>query len=254
MPVSTSFPYLRAADGRCCAARRMLLLLLFGLSLTAALPVNADVPHVPAIPSPADPYASHIVEASQRFGIPAAWIRAVMRVESAGNPRAVSSAGAMGLMQIMPRTWAGLRADLALGDDPFDPRDNILAGAAYLRRMFDRYGLSGFLAAYNAGPGRYDAHRNSGRPLPAETQAYVAVLAPMIRDDTVAPVPVATASLEALGWLTAPLFTGRLSVDPMGAVMPASGVSAVDPLRELFASTLRSSGLFVARPIPEKTR
>ena len=252
MPVSSSFPYLRAADGRCCAARRILLLLLSGLYLSVALPVGADVPRLPTIPSATDPYASHIAEASRRFGIPAAWIRAVMRVESAGNPRAVSSAGAMGLMQIMPRTWVDLRADLALGDDPFDPRDNIMAGAAYLRRMYDRYGSPGFLVAYNAGPGRYDAHRNSGRPLPAETQAYVAALAPMIRDGTVA--PVATASLEVLGWLTAPLFTGRSSVDPMWAVMPASGVSAIDPLRELFASSPRSSGLFVARPTPEKTR
>ncbi|MCC5967787.1 MAG: transglycosylase SLT domain-containing protein, partial [Natronohydrobacter sp.] len=72
--------------------------------------------------------------------------------ESAGNPRAVSHAGAMGLMQVMPGTWAELRAAHQLVDDPFDPRDNILAGAAYLRQMYDRFGSPGFLAAYNAGP------------------------------------------------------------------------------------------------------
>ena len=253
MPVSSPFPRTRAVDGHCCAARRMFILLFSGLSLAITLPAVADVPRtdVKAL-NLNDPYAAHIAEASQRFGLPAAWIRAVMRVESAGNPRAVSSAGAMGLMQVMPRTWADLRADLALGDDPFDPRDNILAGTAYLRRMFERYGSPGFLAAYNAGPGRYDAHRISGRPLPAETQAYVAALTPMISDGAVA--PVATTSLEALGWLTAPLFTGRSSVDPIWAVMPASGVSGIDPLREFFASMPRSSGLFVARPASEKTR
>ena len=86
----------------------------------------------------------------------------------------------MGLMQIMPKTWTELRARHGLGADPYDPRDNILAGAAYIRELYDRYGAPGFLAAYNAGPGRYERHLATGRPLPAETQAYVATLAPMI--------------------------------------------------------------------------
>ena len=60
-------------------------------------------------PAAAQPYAAHIAEASQRFGIPEHWIRAVLRAESAGDVRAISSAGAMGLMQVMPDTWAGLR-------------------------------------------------------------------------------------------------------------------------------------------------
>ncbi|WP_447411863.1 lytic transglycosylase domain-containing protein, partial [Clostridium perfringens] len=77
-----------------------------------------------------------------------------MRVESAGDAHAVSRAGAIGLMQIMPATYAELRRDLGLGPDPFAVRDNVLAGTAYLRRMYDRYGSPGFLAAYNAGPGR----------------------------------------------------------------------------------------------------
>jgi hypothetical protein len=73
-----------------------------------------------------------------------------------------------------------LRTRYNLGTDPYDPHDNILAGAAYLREMYDRYGAPGFLAAYNAGPGRYENHLATGRPLPGETQDYVAMLAPMI--------------------------------------------------------------------------
>jgi hypothetical protein len=78
----------------------------------------------------------------------------------------------------MPATWAELRVRHRLGGNPYDPRDNILAGAAYLREMHDRYGSPGFLAAYNAGPGRYEEYL-AGRPLPAETRAYVAALAPL---------------------------------------------------------------------------
>src|SRR3546814_10756055 len=102
-------------------------------------------------PAPADPYAAHIAEASRRFGVSVAWIRAVMRVESAGRVLTISSAGAMGLMQVMPGTWAELRTRYVLGGDPYDARDNILAGTAYLREMHDRYGSPGFLAAYKIG-------------------------------------------------------------------------------------------------------
>ncbi|WP_227000099.1 lytic transglycosylase domain-containing protein [Phenylobacterium soli] len=127
---------------------------------------SADVPQI-------------IREAADRFGLPAGWIAAVMRRESGFDPRAVSPAGALGLMQLMPQTYAELRSRYALGDDPFLPRDNILAGAAYLREMYDRFGAPGFLAAYNAGPGRYAQHL-AGRALPAETRSYVARLAPLI--------------------------------------------------------------------------
>src|SRR3546814_13913758 len=89
-----------------------------------------------------------------------------MRVESGGRIGAVSSAGAMGLMQLMPGTWARQRARFSLGSDPFDPRDNIIAGTSYLREMYDRYGADGFLAAYNAGPGRSEEYARRGRPLP----------------------------------------------------------------------------------------
>jgi hypothetical protein len=126
------------------------------------------------------PFAAFVTEASKRFSVPEHWIRAVLRVESGAKRRARSSKGAMGLMQIMPKTWTELRARYGLGTDPCDPRDNILAGAAYIRGLHDRYGAPGFLAAYNAGPGRYERHLAAGRPLPDETQAYVARLAPMI--------------------------------------------------------------------------
>lgn len=119
-----------------------------------------------------------IAEASARFGIPAAWIERVMRAESAGHTdlagRPIRSAkGAMGLMQLMPGTWADMRARLSLGSDPDDPRDNILAGTYYLRLLHDQFGYPGLFAAYNAGPQRY-AQYLSGRALPAETVAYLA--------------------------------------------------------------------------------
>src|SRR5260370_38373420 len=101
-----------------------------------------------------------------------------MCVESDGKQRARSSKGAMGLMQIMPKTWADLRARYGLGADPFDPHDNILAGAAYIRELHDRYGAPGFLAAYNPGPARYERPRAPGRPLPEQTQPSVTPLSP----------------------------------------------------------------------------
>ncbi|BCK76651.1 lytic transglycosylase [Acetobacter aceti NRIC 0242] len=87
-------------------------------------------------------------QAAKQNAIPATWVRAVLRAESAGDPDAVSGAGAMGLMQLMPGTWKDVRRTLNLGADPFDPHDNIAAGAAYLRWLHDRYGDAGFLAAY----------------------------------------------------------------------------------------------------------
>ena len=150
------------------------LAVLLLVSPGAALAQNAPAERAAA----RHPYAVHVTDAARRFGLPEAWIWAVMRVESNRDARAVSSAGARGLMQIMPATWTGLRARYRFGRDPFDPRDNIMAGAAYLREMHDRYGnVTAMLAAYNAGPGRYDEHLSRGRPLPAETRAYLAKLA-----------------------------------------------------------------------------
>ena len=123
-------------------------------------------------------HAENVRAAAERFAIPEAWIWAVMRAESGFEPRAVSRAGAMGLMQLMPPTYAAMARRHSLGADPFAPADNIAAGAAYLREMHDRFGSPGFLAAYNAGPARYEAYL-AGRPLPPETRAYVSALAPV---------------------------------------------------------------------------
>tara|TARA_R110002072_G_scaffold19100_30_gene71210 strand:- start:11177 stop:11926 length:750 start_codon:yes stop_codon:yes gene_type:complete len=184
------------------------LVTLGGLS-GCANPPPADardtVPEQPLIQSQTSEIDAHIAEASQRFRIPEAWIRAVMRAESAGNPRAVSRAGAMGLMQIMPGTWGDLRAAHRLGTDPFDRRDNIIGGTAYLRQMYDRFGPPGFLAAYNAGPGRYAEHLRTGRPLPRETRAYVTALSRVLGFSNAAPVQTPR-SQTAPRWQTAPLF------------------------------------------------
>lgn len=137
--------------------------------------------------------------AAARFGLPVDLIETVIAVESNGQPRAVSSAGAMGLMQLMPGTWAQLRLRLGLGADPFDPADNILAGAAYLRELRDRYGEPGYLAAYNAGPGRYEASL-TGRALPPETRLYVARIVARMDPITLADVDWRAVGLFPPAW------------------------------------------------------
>ena len=188
---------------------RTVLLLLSGLSISCAFPVPVFAePATVAASSLHTPHAAHIAEASRRFGIPEAWIVAVLRAESAGDVRAVSSAGAIGLMQVMTDTWAELRVRYDLGRDPYDPRDNIMAGTAYLREMWDRYGdVAAMLAAYNAGPARYDEHRSTGRPLPAETRAYVASLAPVLRGKQ--PSKRSSVAVPPADWREAGLFVGQ---------------------------------------------
>jgi soluble lytic murein transglycosylase-like protein len=132
----------------------------------------------PAEAGPVDRWSAIIEQASVRFGIPARWIEQVMIAESRGQPllggRPIrSKAGAMGLMQLMPATWAAMRARLKLGDNPDDPHDNILAGAAFLRRMYDRFGYPGLFAAYNVGPGRYARFLAGHGRLPDETRTYL---------------------------------------------------------------------------------
>lgn len=191
-------------------------------------------------------YAPHVADASRRFGIPEAWIWAVMHVESRGRTRAVSHAGAMGLMQIMPGTWTILRLRYGLGRDPFDVRDNIMAGAAYLREMYNRYrDPIAMVAAYNAGPGRYDEYRARGRPLPAETVAYVAQLRPMLGGG--APVQYAVADVpDPHAWRRADLFAIRPSsaetVESLAVDDEASVASGGPQPSNISAS----GGLFVA--------
>ena len=195
-------------------------------------------------------YAAYVAEASQRFRIPGAWIRAVTRVESAGNRRAVSSKGAMGLMQIMPDTWKELSARYHLGKDPFDQRDNILVGTAYLRELHDRYGSPGFLAAYNAGPKRYEDYLSKKRKLPPETRAYVAALLPFFGRGKM-PDPVSVAATGQQIWHQSSLFVMRkarlltdISVQSEDNVGIATTTTSV---RDVSAIVPLSGGLFVPR-------
>jgi hypothetical protein len=135
---------------------------------------------------PEDPWGPYIREASNKYDIPETWVRSLMRVESGGKEYingglVTSGAGAMGLMQVMPGTYDELRDRYNLGDDPFDPHDNIMAGVAYMREMYELYGSPGFLAAYNAGPSRLDDYLANVRPLPDETRRYVAMIGPNLR-------------------------------------------------------------------------
>jgi soluble lytic murein transglycosylase-like protein len=145
-------------------------LLILGVLAVGPIPgaMPADAEPVAATDAVHDRWQDFIAEASRRFGVPEGWIRAVMQAESGrttldGRP-ITSSAGALGLMQVMPNTYEEMRRAYGLGPDPHDPRDNILAGTAYLRAMYDRYGYPGLFAAYNAGPERYDEHLRDGRP------------------------------------------------------------------------------------------
>ena len=196
---------------------------------------------------PLDPFAAFITEASKRFAVPEHWIRSVMRVESAGEVRARSRKGAMGLMQIMPQTWSELRARYDLGADPYDPRDNILAGAAYIRELYQRFGAPGFLAAYNAGPGRYENHLSTDRPLPDETQGYVARLAPSVEGKQTGGKIAAASKPSTLAG--SPLFVVRIASNstvyrPSSKARPdrrSSGRAVVD----LSALVPQSGNLFV---------
>jgi hypothetical protein len=192
-----------------------------------------------------DPFADFIDDASRRFGVPVRWIRVVLSAESAGDGRARSSKGAIGLMQIMPDTWADLRLRHGLGNDPYDARDNILAGTAYLRELHDRYGSPGFLAAYNAGPARYEEHL-TGRPLPAETQAYLDKLGPIVGSDIAGSKAVANLRPSA-----AALFVVRSdSLKTSAWVQPSrlpNRTPTANSVRDISAIEPQATGLFVAR-------
>lgn len=185
-------------------------------------------------------YQGHVAVAAERFGLTPDLITQVIAAESGGAPEAVSAKGAMGLMQLMPATWQMLRARLNLGTDPFDPRDNILAGAAYLRELRDRYGAPGFLAAYNAGPGRYEQSL-AGRPLPGETLAYVARLG---RGDD--PSSHAAKPVRPTSWTEAQLFSPGWPANADAIDNRIASQKGVDAAPE----TPRASGLFAPRTLP----
>jgi len=205
---------------------------------------------------PANRFAGFIAEASDRFAVPARWIRAVMQIESAGDEYATSRRDAMGLMQIMPGTWVELSVRYGLGLDPYDPHDNILAGAAYLKQMHDRFGSAGFLAAYHAGPLRYEQHLATGRPLPPETVAYVSVLTPLLASEQ--NEREAFRIRRAIPYREAPLFIERED----GAF---AGDQLAHDARQTYRSSNRSTigsstmapfpaGLFVGRSVEGQSR
>jgi soluble lytic murein transglycosylase-like protein len=190
------------------SARVNVAIALFVCQITASTVFASSARAQPATRSEGvDRFAKFIDSASGRFAVPAPWIRAVMQVESGGDEHAISPRGAMGLMQLMPATWAELSARYGLGLDPFDARDNILAGTAYLKEMHDRFGSAGFLAAYHAGPSRYEQHLATGQLLPSETRAYVAAVTPLL--DNEQGEHAAVDGGRALPWREAPLFVER---------------------------------------------
>ena len=252
-------------DGGACAAVPSIIAMLIACTMIVVMAAPASAEQPPGDPavvtastrgslpdspssisSSPDPWAAHIAEAAKRFAIPERWIRSVMAVESVNDPTALSPKGAIGLMQVMPATWAELRAKHHLGSDPWQPRDNILAGAAYLREIHDRYGsVAAMLAAYNAGPARYDAHLATGRALPAETIDYVAKITSMI-DGTVS-LARFVGSASRPTWSRAPLFVVRSDADPQAADPPTDRPSKRPAIVDLSALVPPSDGLFVRR-------
>ena len=202
-------------------ARIRFALLLLPLALAACGGGGARVSYRPVAGRnytppgpPGDPWGPYIREAASRYAIPERWIREVMRQESGGHEYLngepiTSAAGAMGLMQVMPATYAELAGRYGLGGDPYDPHDNIMAGSAYISELAARYGSPGFLAAYNAGPGRLDDYMAGRSSLPNETLAYL---------DNVAP------RLVGSGPMTGPLvaFAGTAASEPAPAPEPAA--------------------------------
>jgi transglycosylase-like protein with SLT domain len=164
-----------------------------------------------------------IKKAAKRFNVPAAWIREVMRIESGGremmaeNARIVSSEGALGLMQIQPGTYAEMRQQYSLGTDPFDPHDNIYAGAAYLRWLRGKYGFPTMFEAYDDGPGHLEQRLTRGALLPDETRNYVKVVSLALGfrpPATQAQVPPLNGAQRAVGANTAtgarPVYIGAV--------------------------------------------
>ena len=136
-----------------------------------------------------DRWEPFIAEAAQKFDLPESWIRAVMVRESGGrtmmaqNTPIASSVGAVGIMQLMPDTYNDMRASYHLGDNPADPHDSVIAGAAYLKWLHRKYGFPNMFAAYNDGPSNFDKYLSGNRTLPAETVAYLASLSNKLSDD-----------------------------------------------------------------------
>lgn len=230
------------------------------------LPATHDRPVWPPVARATSAWSAYIDEAAARFGLPAAWLHGVMQVESGGRTHVggqpiTSPAGAMGVMQVMPATFAKMRARYVLGADPYDPRTNILAGAAYLREMYDRYGERHFLAAYNAGPGRVDAWLRGRASLPVETRAYALTLLPRLGFPTPAEyaAPPAAAqdltSAAAMSSLLAPASRRTSGAIPEAASSPVlAGRSAGAATAVQRPERPRADGLFVTLTAVDRRR
>jgi hypothetical protein len=247
VPIAGKPPHSYHRRHRFLACIGLAVLAMIGCRAADAEPATA---RPMALRSTYAPFAAFVAEASRRFGIPAAWIRAVMHAESFGDARAISPKGAIGLMQIMPETWAGLRQRYRLGADPYDAHDNIIAGAAYLRELHDRYGIPGFLAAYNAGPGRWEDRLATGRPLPAETRAYLARLAPVVGGSSADDTVILAAVVKS--WTEASLFPAR-PASPSDHTPSATPPLSTSRLTQDWTGLApQSDGLFVARSNRER--
>lgn len=168
-----------------------------------------------------------IDEAARRFNVPRDWIEAVMRQESGGRTvlqgdvPITSDKGAMGLMQVLPQTYRDMQLDHSLGGNPYDPHDNVMAGAAYIKFLDAKYGYPALFAAYNDGPGNLEANLAGTRNLPAETIAYLTNIRVHLGD---APRPGesglrAAAAVSATVTLTRP--------DGQGVTIDGASVKAV---------------------------
>jgi hypothetical protein len=129
-----------------------------------------------------------------------------------------------------------LRARYGLGADPYDPHDNILAGAACIRELHDGYGSPSFRAAYNVEPRRYEHHLATGRPLADETQAYVATLASIIESKQTGGKIVAI--VRSLRWIPLSLFVARTASNSSDDRLP-HGVHPDRPPRTALLSIYR---------------
>jgi len=200
---------------------------------------------VRAVSRTSNPFAAFVYEASKRFAVPENLISSVISIESAGDVHAKSPKGAIGLMQIMPATWAELRERYHLGSDPYDPRNNILAGTAYLGELLDRYGSPGAFAAYNAGPTCYDGHL-AGGPLSDETRVYVAKLANLLGIE----LPATWAASQQPS-AAATLFVGRIDPVKAGDRKPAflssTGATTAISSRDVLQMVPTATDVFVAR-------
>ncbi|MCX8134035.1 MAG: lytic transglycosylase domain-containing protein [Roseococcus sp.] len=227
----------------------MAVLALALLSACAQAPqrgASAPQPRSYAPPGPPhDPWGPWIREASRRFDVPERWIREVMRQESGGRATATSPVGAMGLMQVMPGTYRELQRRYDLGDDPYHPYDNIMAGTAYIREMYDLYGSPAFLAAYNAGPRRLEDYLYNNRGLPAETRNYVARVGPGV----IRASPVRRAPPEVYAAAEIPL-----NIPPGPRRMDRATQLALAEQRSIREQNARSASPAPAEPTPAPTR